>query len=427
VTAPGHAWLGAEVLAAVEDQTGTPVFVYSEARIRQNLHRILDAAERCQVRDRLELFIPFFPNANPHLYSALREAGLGFLVQLPSEHELLVSYGFDRFIVSPGHVSDDEIRYWVGTGHPVFLASLDEVAFALETEISAVNVRIDTLQSGKPGIKRNELGALADLVRRHGRTVDGVEVYSGSGNSLDEMVRSGVQVFDLVRAHFPEVGLIDFAGGQGFDYGLWDADAKHFDWCEYLGQLADGARRAGIPESTRFMFEPARDVLADSGALLLSVQRDLIRTEIGNILVTDGSRTLMPSAQQRERRHNVVVLDDRLQAVPPGPCSAAAVRGRTILKNDYLLPGEYPVPEDVGRDHHLLVLDVGAYCATQHMEFLSVPPAPEVLVRDDGSIDLISAAGDAFDRWRNVLPQSKVLAGPGAVGAAGVNGAGVRT
>jgi diaminopimelate decarboxylase len=175
------------------------------------------------------------------------------------------------------------------------------------------------------------------------------------------------------------------------------------------------------------MFEPARDVLADSGALLLSVQRDLIRTEIGNILVTDGSRTLMPSAQQRERRHNVVVLDDRLQAVPPGPRSAAAVRGRTILKNDYLLPGEYPVPEDVGRDHHLLVLDVGAYCATQHMEFLSVPPAPEVLVRDDGSIDLISAAGDAFDRWRNVLPQSKVLAGPGAVGAAGVNGAGVRT
>lgn len=411
----GHAWLTPEVLAAVKEQTGTPVFVYSEARIQRNLCRVLDAAERCQMRDRLELHIPFFPNANPHLYSAIRDCGLGFLVQLPSEYELLRSYGFDRFIVSPGHVSDDEIRYWVDTGHPVFLASLDEVAFALEIDLASVNVRIDTLQSGKPGIKRNELGELARLVRRHGRTVDGVEVYSGSGNTLEEMVCSGVQVFDLVRTHFPDVGVIDFAGGQGFDYGLWDAESKHFDWFDYLGRLAAGARRAGIPETTRFMFEPARDVLADCGGLLLSVRRNLIRTEIGNIVVTDGSRTLMPSAQQRDRRHNVVVLDHELRAVPPGTGTEAAVRGRTILKNDYLLPGTYPVPEDVGSDHHLLVLDVGAYCATQHMEFLSVPPAPEVLVRADGSIDLIGSAGHAFDRWRNVPRELEQLAGPGSV------------
>lgn len=64
-----------------------------------------------------------------------------------------------------------------------------------------------------------------------------------------------------------------------------------------------------IPETVRFLFEPGRDVLADAGVLLTGIKRDIVQHSLGNIVVTDGSRMLMPSAQLRNRAHHTVFLD----------------------------------------------------------------------------------------------------------------------
>lgn len=85
----------------------------------------------------------------------------------------------------------------------------------------------------------------------------------------------------------------------------------------------------------------------------------------------------------------------------------AAVRGRSILRHDYILPGEYRVPTGVDRHSFLVIMDVGAYCATQHMEFLNIPQAAEVLLDETGSVHLISAPGDELDRWRHLLPERR--------------------
>ena len=112
----------------------------------------------------------------------------------------------------------------------------------------------------------------------------------------------------------------------------------------------------------KFLFEPARDVLADVGALLLGVKRDIVTNPVANVVVTDGSRMLMPSAQLRARRHNIVFLDQDMVEIPSnGKGLNAVVRGRTVLRNDYILPGEYWVPEGVRARGHMLILDVGAY------------------------------------------------------------------
>jgi diaminopimelate decarboxylase len=126
--------------------------------------------------------------------------------------------------------------------------------------------------------------------------------------------------------------------------------------------------------------------------------------------LTNGSRVLMPSAQYKGRRHNIVFLDSKMREIK-ADCVPAAVRGRGILRHDYVLPGDYLVPECIGPHDYLLVLDVGAYCATQHMEFLNIPPAAEVLVDKQGSHFLISAHGDKFDKWRFVLSEKEELMG----------------
>jgi diaminopimelate decarboxylase len=411
VTALTHSWLKDVELRAIADRTGTPVFIYSEARMRKNIGRVRDAAIAAGLGERVELYIPFFPNSNPHFMAPLKEMeGVGVLVQLPSEYRLLREHGFSKFIVSPGHVSDEEIGFWDSVGHPTFLASLDEVAYSLRTHAPTISVRIDSLDSGKPGIKYGELGQLSALLKEYDRELTGLEVYCGSGNSLEEMVGIVEQVMDIYLQYFPTARSINFAGGHGFDYDAWEESEKHFDWYRYFQALADAARRQGIPEDVTFLFEPARDVLADAGALLLSVERRVISTPVSNILVTNGCRMLMPSAQLRDRNHNVAFLDAAMREVTDSNTTTAAVRGRTILRNDYILPGEVEVPDGIDSSSFLLILDVGAYCATQHMEFLNVPPAAEVLVASDGTTHLITAAGDDLDKWRNVLAEKKALA-----------------
>ncbi|MGC5342633.1 hypothetical protein ACPXCE_19800 [Streptomyces sp. DT24] len=411
MTALTNSWLADVDLNHISRHAGTPVFIYNEARMRKNIGRVKEAAAAAGLAGRVELYIPFFPNSNPHFMAPLKDMeGVGVLVQLPSEYRLLREHGFSKFIVSPGHVSDEEIGFWDSAGHPTFLASLDEVAYSLRTGAPTISVRIDSLDSGKPGIKYGELGRLAALLKEYERDLTGLEVYCGSGNTLEEMVGIVEQVMDIYLEYFPTARSINFAGGHGFDYDAWDESEKHFDWHNYFQALADAARRQGIPEDVTFLFEPARDVLADAGALLLSVERSVISTPVSNILVTNGCRMLMPSAQLRDRNHNVAFLDAGMNEVTTARTTTAAVRGRTILRNDYILPGEVEVPDGVDASSFLVILDVGAYCATQHMEFLNVPPAAEVLVTPDGSTHLITKAGDDLDKWRNVLEDKQVLA-----------------
>ncbi len=409
----GGSWVGKVDLQLIGDRIGTPVYVYSEAQLLMNVSRIKDAAKAAGLDKKVELYIPFFPNSNPHVLRPLQDMDdVGILLQLPSEHEILRQFGFRKFIVSPGHVSDDEIGFWARTGYPTFLSSLDEVSYALRTNAPSISVRIDSLDSGKPGIKSAELQGLSDLLARHKRDLECFEVYCGSGNSRDDMINAIATNFRILTTHFPTARSVNFAGGQGFVYESWNESGKHFDWCGYFRALREIADRMEIPDHIRFLFEPARDVLADIGALLLRVERDLIRNPVANLVVTNGSRMLMPSAQLRNRHHNVVFLGADMKEIASGATNGvhAVVRGRSILRNDYILPGQYWVPDGVDSHSYLLILDVGAYCATQHMEFLNIPPAPEVLIDIAGTAHLVTSPGDELDKWRNLLPVKKEVA-----------------
>lgn len=403
-------WISEVNLRAVSAAAGSPVFIYSHAQLTKNVRRIKRAIEQAELSGRVKIYVPFFPNANPHIMKPLAEEGAGLLLQMPNEYAVVTQAGFSDFIVSPGHVSDEEIAYWTGKSYPVFLASLDEIGFALSRQARTVSARIDSLGSDKPGIKIGELAKLSEMLDAHGRSLECFEVYCGSGNTLSDMVGIARKVFEIFLAYFPTARSINFAGGHGFDYARWDEDEKHFNWPEYFRGISSLAREMGIPESISFLFEPARDVLADAGVLIVGVKRNIITTASGRVLATDGSRMLMPSAQLRGRLHNVVALDSSFRELTtPGSLQSCKLRGRSILRNDYILPGETLVPDVVGVGDYLAIMDVGAYCATQHMEFLNVPPAGEVLIGADGIARMITQPGNDLDKWRNVLMSPKLI------------------
>lgn len=404
-------WISRADLGLIIGQVGTPVFIYSEEQLARNVRRIHEAASAVGIADRIELFVPFFPNSNPHVLKPLQALGVGLLLQLPNEFKMLQKFAFNKFIVSPGHVADDEIDFWARTPYPTFLSSLDEVDHALRANAQSISVRIDSLGSDKPGIKYAQLRQLAEAMRTHRRHLECFEVYCGSGNSLEDMINILEQVFTIFKTHFPTARSINFAGGHGFFYEKWDESEKHFAWRPYFEALHKLTERLEIPRHVKFLFEPARDVLADIGMLLLGVKRNIIENPTGNLVVTDGSRMLMPSAQLRGRRHNLMFWDSALREIVAAPANRveAALRGRSILRNDYVLPGTYRVPSNVGAGCYVGIMDVGAYCATQHMEFLNIPPAAEVMIDARGKSHLVTQRGDDLDKWRNLLTERREL------------------
>lgn len=404
-----NGWISRSDLQLIAERVRTPVFIYSEEKLLNNISRVKDAAIAAEIHNRVEFYVPFFPNSNPHILRPLQNMGIGLLIQLPSEYEILRQFDFDKFIVSTGHVSDKEISFWAQTGCPMFLSSMDEISYLLRTDPRAsINARFDSLSSGKPGIKYNELKDLSKLLKEHGRELDCFELYCGSGNSVDDMISIIEQVFMIFTTYFPNAKAINFAGGFGFDYEEKDESEKHFEWNKYFMKLREIADGYGVPDYVKFLFEPARDVLADTGALLLSVERNVIRHPGASRVLTNGSRVLMPSAQYKERRHNVMFLDSTMTEINSNT-TPAALRGRGILRHDYVLPGEYLVPDCLGSEDYVVILDVGAYCATQHMEFLNIPPAAEVLMDKSRVPYLITSHGDSLDKWRHLLPEKEEL------------------
>src|ERR1700719_4644194 len=91
-------WLRNVDLKLIADRVGTPAFVYSERQLIKNVKRIQNAAAKAGLDDRRELYVPFFPNSNPHILAPFQNLNVGLLLQLPSEHTILTRFGFKKFI-----------------------------------------------------------------------------------------------------------------------------------------------------------------------------------------------------------------------------------------------------------------------------------------------------------------------------------------
>ncbi|WP_231680768.1 hypothetical protein [Ralstonia pseudosolanacearum] len=68
-------WIARADLPSICSQTGTPVFIYSEAQLVRNIRRVKSAISAAGLDGRVSIFVPFFPNANPHILKPLRDEG----------------------------------------------------------------------------------------------------------------------------------------------------------------------------------------------------------------------------------------------------------------------------------------------------------------------------------------------------------------
>lgn len=394
-----------EKLKFIVGSCNTPAFVYLESNLIDNIYRIKSAIKKSGIKNNINIYVSYFANSNPHIASLIKEHGLGLNLQSIEENEHLKKFKIDLDkIVSTTHLSKEDLDYFIDKGLKINVATISNLKELLYKKANFIGVRLDLSpeSSQRHGIKPSQFEEIKILLKNFNRTLDGVHIYAGTRNEIDIHLLYQKRIIAYSKL-FPNLKEINLGGGFNYDYKK--EKENHFDWETYFKELKKNIDEFEITEELDFSIEPGRDILADSGLLIVKINgmERITGKELFEIF-TDGSYVHMPSATITARQHKLKFFDREFNEIKFDKSNGIPgfLNGNTTLSSDRLFPGIVYFPRPLRVGDYIVLEDCGAYCATQHMEFLNKSPCPELILRESGKIDLISKRGELTDKIRNV-------------------------
>jgi diaminopimelate decarboxylase len=385
-----------ELLRALAERHGTPLYVYDAATLLARANELL----RARASDGRGFdVVRYAQKANPNLalLALLREAGV--LVDAVSAGELRRSLlaGFEpRRTQFCADLFDRETLgllgahpFAVNVGSPDMLEQLASQRGATRKIALRINpgfghghdAKVSTGGSAsKHGIWHADAPHVVARARACGLEVTGLHVHIGSGSDLENLTRSGAALEAAARVVGSTLESISAGGGLPIPYRPGEERfevAAHVEfWCAVRARIErDLGRRIALE------VEPGRYLVAECGVLVCEVRGLKRNGEHEYILVDAGFHNLIRPAMYGAH-HEISILGRDGAAREPflvaGPlCESADVF--TQGKQGAPLPRELPRPA-IG---DLVCLhDAGAYGAAMASGYNSQLLAAEVLVHN---------------------------------------------
>jgi len=386
-------------ISRIVAEMGTPIYLYSAARLHQNYRRLATAFAPLHPR----IYYSVKANTNLAILRLLSEKGSGFDIVSGGELYCTLKAG-----VPPEGI------VFAGVGK-----TQAELEFAVQSRIGWFNV-----ESIWEAEQLNSVaGAQGQVVNVALRLRPGVEAgghpYLATGCDSSKFGMSPAEGLSLVRraADFPHLWL----GGVHLHIGSQLADpaatlaaidiALDFIAAVSLGELTKTrgvkpllnigggfpipyrddevvasiddfaapivARLRPLAADLEFALEPGRYIAADTGALILTVQ---YRKEVDElcVLVVDGGINALLRPALYNAWHRVVPLNSLLTT---GPQFLTSIVGPLCESSDVLARDRTLPPLAPG--DCLAILDTGAYGFSMASNYNSQPRPAEVLVEDE--------------------------------------------
>ncbi len=403
-TSPFHYHIGelhcdgvpvSRIVAAV----GTPFYLYSAARLRQNYHRLAAA------------FAPLHPhicysvkaNSNLAILRLLNEEGSGFDIVSGGELYRTLKAGAspERIVFAGVGKTPAELEFavqsrigWFNVESAGEVERLNDLAGA-QGEVAKVALRLrpgveaDTHRHIATGGESSKFGmsqaeGLA-LIRRAADSphlrLCGVHIHIGSQLAAPAATLAAIDVaLDFIAAaSLAEstsaqgvVPLLDVGGGFPIPYREDEAVASIEDFAAPII-----SRLRPLAADLQFAIEPGRYLVADAGALILTIQYEK-EVDGHRMLVVDGGMNALLRPALYAAYHRVLPVSESRTSDPQpltsiaGPiCESADVLGR-----DRALPS-------LALGDSLAVLDAGAYGFSMASNYNSQPRPAEVLVEGE--------------------------------------------
>jgi diaminopimelate decarboxylase len=237
------------------------------------------------------------------------------------------------------------------------------------------------LAASKFGLAADDLVELAGWpVWTGGLRLLGIHVHMGSRlQDVSSWALAGcraVQVLDRVRTAYAGPGTpdaVDFGGG-------FPTFGSHPGPADFARALTDELDRAGLSLPATTAIEPGRVVVGGAGWLVAAVLHTRQRGSTPQVVLDTGMTELIRPALYGSH-HPVTALADG----QPDAVHDVDVQGAVCESTDAF--GTHRLPE-LHRGDLVVLHEAGAYGASFSSRYNGRPPAPEVLLRPDGSLTL---------------------------------------
>jgi diaminopimelate decarboxylase len=383
----GQWWCDAVALETLANEYGTPLYVYSRARLEENYHRLQAAFQALKPH----IHFSVKSNANGAILRVLRELGSGFDVVSAGEAYRALRAGADAgsLVFAGVGKTESELIFaldnhlgWINVESVQELELLNrlanersvkpQVALRINPQIEA-----DTHHHLATGGHRSKFGIDVDDARSIllqasqylNLDIAGLHVHIGPqlANTV-ETVAALQRVLELAALH--PIRNLDIGGGFPVPYRPDDELPEPAVFAEAVQQVLT----AQAQRSFEIAIEPGRTLIADAGALLATVQYTKVR-EGRRVIVCDASMTeLLRPALYDAYHHIVPVKDSQPSALPADIVGPVCETGDTLGADRELA--------EVARGDRLLIMSTGAYGMSMASNYNSRPRPAEVLVED---------------------------------------------
>ncbi|PYS80148.1 MAG: diaminopimelate decarboxylase, partial [Acidobacteria bacterium] len=400
---------------ALAAEHGTPLFVFSERRVRSNVERLKRAAAR--VNHPVRFFYASKANSTMALLSTVRDAGIDCEVNSGGELYKALRAGFrpDQIIFNGTSKTEQEIDEAINAGiYSINIDSIYEielieararalgkrarVALRLVPEIGTrSHLGLQTaLMTSKFGITSSEVLEAFRRALRHPDLlhVGGIHIHVGSQTpDVEPFAAAFKTMWEHLKAVQEESGHalehINLGGGIPVNYlrdrsqaddlpeGEREMLGAELDPSDVLSAALraarDSARTASaehLLERVTILLEPGRSVIADAGSLLTTVRNIKQRPETGDVwLLTDAGFNLLLSMTTYNWYYHLISASraDQTAGTPykvAGPlCDSGDVY--FDIERGGRLPDYRKLPAGVRPGELLALLNTGAYTIAQ--------------------------------------------------------------
>lgn len=400
----GHLKIDGVDAVDLAKEFGTPLYVTSERRLRENVRLYKEAFPDAWT------YFAVKANGNLTILRILAQEGMGADVFSAGELSLVRLAGMPRekVLFNGNSKRREELKMAVEANVRVSADSLDEVialsevaselgevaevAFRVNPDVSAkTHPKIATgLKTAKFGIPWQEIVEVyKTAMKLDGIRPIGLHCHIGS-QILDTspFIEATTKMMDLA-AEIVDIGgdieMMDFGGGLGIAYSPEMQAPTPFDLAAgILPVFQERCKELGI--SPRMILEPGRSIVADTTIFLTSV--NVVKKAHVNFVGVDAGFNLLARPMLYDAYHHLVVANKADQE----PKETYTVVGPICESGDVLAKDRrLPLVE---RGDVTAMLDAGAYGFSMASLYNGQPRCAEVLVHQ-GRAELIRKAEDS--------------------------------
>jgi len=378
-------------------EVGTPTYVYSLGRIRENFHRLKSAFAGTKAR----LHFSVKANGNLDILRALHDIGAGFDCVSGGEIFRVLKAGAkaEDIVFAGVGKTRDELAYairngvgWINVENIGELAHINHIAGEEGGKAVRVALRLNPEVTAKAhpymatGHGAAKFGMTADVIRgvfsrqeRYPR-IDFVGIHMHIGSQLGDIDATLTALGKLLALieDYPRIKTINLGGGLPVAYRFGETIPQPDRLAEELARRLEGYD---------LLLEPGRSIVADAGLLVAEVL--YVKRQAGQtFVILDASMAELIRPALYGAYHEIVplrcIVGETVTTQVVGPVCESA----DVLGHGRQLPPLKPVDK-------VALMTAGAYGMTMASNYNARPRSAEVVV--DGDRWWVSRRRETFD------------------------------